>query len=232
MSNTRSESQIDQYLEFQGGSVANVPERPGLYAWYYRPTTITRQLTTDTLARFFMPESTVTTFVSQRYGMKIVSRAMGEMVFGSEEEPGPEAISAAFGVAEPFLKSFFRSRQFVHFCRPVYIGIAKNLYDRIYNQHFLSLVEYWDDSSRVSRFLSANSKATVQRVIDALDLQHSFALEARVRGIPSTDLMVAVLPTDNMPADIGSDDTTAESATRRGLERLLQLLSDPICGRR
>ncbi len=218
--------------EYQGGQVANIPERPGLYAWYYRPAYVSRELTVNTLTRFFAPESSVTTVVSQRYGMHLVSEAVGEVYFGSEQQSVREALTSAYEMAGPFMQWFFRSPQLVRFSRPVYIGIAKNLYERIYSQHFLSLAEYWDDKSRVSRYVSANSKASVQDVMDGLDIPHSFALEARVRGISTTDLMVSVLPTDDMPGTIGSDNSTSETSTRRSLERFLQLLSDPICGRR
>jgi hypothetical protein len=224
--------QTAECQEFQGSRIANIPECPGLYAWYYCPASVNRDLTIATFTRFFAPESKVTTIVNQRYGMYLVSNAMGEVCFGSDQQPISEALSSAFATAEPFMRWFFRSQKFVQFSRPVYIGIAKNLYDRVYSQHFLSLSEYWDDASRVSRFISANSQASVQNVMDSLDLPHSFALEARVRGISSTDLMVSVLPTDDMPVAIGSDSSSSESSTRRCLERFLQLLSDPICGRR
>ena len=220
------------YQEFQGSQVANIPERPGLYAWYYRPASISRDITVNTLSRFFTPESSVTTVVSQRYGMQLMAKAMGQVVFGADQEPVSEALTLAFDNAGPFMQWFFRSPQFVHFSRPVYIGIAKNLYSRVYGQHYLTLTEYWDDRSRVSRYISANTSASVQNVMDSLELNHSFALEARVRGISSTDLMVSVLPTDDMLDAIGSDSSAAETVTRRSLERFLQLLSDPICGRR
>ncbi len=221
-----------KYQEFQGSQVANIPDLPGLYAWYYRPASVNRQLTVNTLSRFFSPESSVRTVVTQRYGMQLISKAIGETFLGADEQPVGAAISSAFESAEPFMQWFFRSPQFVQFSRPVYIGIAKNLYSRVYGQHYISLTDYWDDESPVSRFISANDGASVQEVMDSLDLPHSFALEARVRGISSTDLMVSVLPTDDMPAAIGSDNSQSESTTRRSLERFLQLLSDPICGRR
>lgn len=221
-----------EYLEYQGTRVANVPERPGLYAWYYRPTTISREIALETFTKFFLPESSITTSVMHRYGVGMKIHGMGEIFVGADELPVEKAISEAFNRAEPFLDWFFRSPQFVHFCRPVYIGIARNLYDRVYNQHLCHLIDLWDDASRVSRYIAANSQATVQDVMDSLALPHSFALEARVRGIPSNNLMVSVLPTDTVPNDDGLDDPSEESKTRRALERLLQLLSDPICGRR
>ena len=169
-----------RYQEFQGSQVANIPDLPGLYAWYYRPAAVNRQITANTLARFFSPESAVKTVVTQRYGMQLVSKAVGEVLLGADEQPLSAAISAAFEISEPFLQWFFRSPQFVQFSRPVYIGIAKNLYNRVYSQHYLSLTEYWDAESRVSRFISAISDASVQDVMNSLDIQHSFALEARV----------------------------------------------------
>jgi hypothetical protein len=221
-----------QYQEYQGSQVANIPDLPGLYAWYYRPLSVKSQLMVKTLTRFFAPESRVTTVIKQRYGMQLISEAIGEIFIGADEQPANEALLSAFESAEPFIQWFFRSPTFVQFSRPVYIGIAKNLYNRVYAQHFVPLTEYWDDDSRVSRFISANPEASVQDVMNNLDLQHSFALEARVRGISSTDLMVSVLPTDNIPMAIGPDNLTSESLIRRSLERFLQLLSDPICGRR
>lgn len=220
------------YQEFQGSQVANVPDLPGLYAWYYRPATINRTATTSTLARFFSPETNVKTIISQRYGMQLSAQATGQVLLGSDEQPISAALASAFEEAEPFMEWFFRSPQFVQFSRPVYIGIARNLYDRVYAQHYLALTQYWDDKHRLSRFISANPDASVQEVMENLDMPHSFALEARVRGITSTDLMVSVLPTHDMPAAIGSDSSPSESSARRSLERFLQLLSDPICGRR
>lgn len=224
-------SQSD-YREFRGSRISYVPESPGLYAWYYRPLTINRESTVSTLSRFFTPESRVNTVVNQRYGIKLVSEGMGTLTLGSDNQPIMEAIENVFDDAEPFLRWFFSTPQFVQFSRPVYIGIAKNLYDRVYNQHFVSLTQYWDTSSSVSRFLSANEAGSVQQAMDSLDIPHSFALEARVRGMPSNDLMVSVLVTDEMP-NIGGDAASApETSTRRSLERFLQLLADPICGRR
>lgn len=221
-------------LEFQGARIAYVPDKPGLYAWYYRPTSIKRELTQGTLSRFLSSETRITTHIHQRYGVRVVGQTLGQTFVGAgtEQQTISAAVEEAFDAAEPFLDWFFRSDQFVHFCRPVYIGIAKNLYERVYSQHYLSLSELWQDTSQVSRFMSANIHTTVQNVMEQLDLPHSFALEARVRGISSKDLMVSVLVTDQMPAEIGSDTASSDSATRRALERLLQLLSDPICGRR
>lgn len=76
----------------------------------------------------------ITGFVNKQYGMTIVSEAMGEILVGPDEESGLSAISTAFENGAQFSKSFFRSRQFVHLCRPVYTGIVKNLRELIRNQ--------------------------------------------------------------------------------------------------
>lgn len=220
------------FQEFQGSRVSYVPDKPSLYAWYYRPTSIHRESTPVTLTRFLSSETRITTHVHQRYGIRTIGQSIGETFLGAEQQAVGAAVAEAFNEAEPFLDWFFRSEQFVHFCRPVYIGVARDLYERVYRQHYLSLTDYWDDTSQVSRFIAANSQTTVQNIMDRLDIPHSFALEARVRGISSKDLMVSVLETDEMPPGIGPDTPTSDSLTRRAFERLLQLLSDPICGRR
>jgi len=138
-------------MEFQGSRIANIPESPGLYACYYRPTSVRREFAVPTLVRFLSADAKVTTNIEQRYGVHIVGDTLGEIFLGSEKQAVKEAVAEAFDQAEPFLEWFFRSDQFVHFCRPVYIGIAKNLYDRVYNQHYLSLTQLWADSSSVSQ---------------------------------------------------------------------------------
>ncbi|WP_211109554.1 hypothetical protein [Azospirillum tabaci] len=224
---------MSTYTEYVGQRLTRIPARPGLYAWYYRPKSVDREAILRTLGRFFSSESQVNTTVTHRYGVKLIGSAQGEIVFGSEEESVPNAMKEAFDRAEPFLEWFFQSQEFVHFCRPIYIGIAKNLNDRVYKQHYVSLTEFWEDNSSVTRYMSVHPDASVQKVMDALELPHSFALEARVRGIPPMDLVVSILETDQMPESIGPDNiATNESKTRRALERLLQLLADPICGRR
>jgi hypothetical protein len=155
------------------------------------------------------------------------------MVLGADERSVSASISEAYDQAPHYFESLLNSDQFVYFCRPIYIGIAKNLRDRIYSQHYVSLIDYWDEDHRVGRFLKSHENATVQTVMEMLDLQHSFALEARVMGISPRDLLVSIFPTAQLPDSIGPDlETGSESSTRRALERLLQLLADPVCGRR
>lgn len=221
------------FIEYQGTRVTEIPEDPGLYAWYYRPATVSRDTVLRSLTRLLAVEPQITTVVNQRYGIRVISQSLGEIALGAEKQPVPDAVGEAFSRAEPFLEWFFHSAQFANFCRPIYIGIAKNLFERVYNQHYVALIDLWDPGSRVSKYMAANPNASVQQVMDRLGLPHSFALEARVLEISPRDLMVSALVTHKMPASVGPDgEPSSESSTRRALERLLQLLSDPICGRR
>lgn len=225
---------MEAFNEFQGHKITNIPNTSGVYSWYYKPLTITRVSLSNTLGQFLKSESRITTSIIQRYGVRVRAEGSGTTVLGSEEQSIPEALEQAFANGEEFLTWFFRSPHSVHFSRPIYIGIAKNLYDRVHNQHYVTLLDYWDQDHKVSKFISARPGAVVQEVMDELEVPHSFAIEARVKGIRPRDLMVAILETECMPLDIGPDleSSVNESGTRRSLERILQLLSDPICGRR
>ncbi len=127
---------------------------------------------------------------------------------------------------------FLSDDAFLTFSRPLYIGIAKSLNSRVYSQHYSDLVGYWDDSSEVHRFMSAEPNASVEQLAAALQLKRSFALEARARGIAAGDLIVYAYPTAEFVSAISEDGETDEEGMRRSLERVLHLLSDPICGRR
>jgi hypothetical protein len=220
-------------IELRGDRVIDAPDLAGLYAWYYRPIRSTRDGIIATWGRLLTTRPTISTRVTQRYGVRYISEGLGNVVLGSDERKVAEAIREALDHAPHYFESLLESDQFVHFCRPIYIGIAKSLRERIYSQHYLSLIDYWDEEQRVGRFLKSHPDATVQFVMERLDIPHSFALEARVMGISPRDLTVSIFPTPRIPATIGSDvDADSESTTRRALERLLQLLTEPVCGRR
>lgn len=226
--------QTPDLIEYPAQRVADVPEKSGLYAWYYRPVEGASRSGFSALPALLGGDTTITTEVRQRYGMKLVSAAPARLFLGADrEQSASQAVDDAVDAAGPFLEWFFKSGHFSRFCRPIYIGIARDLHERVYRQHYESLLKYWDDESSISQYMSVHPNAAVQDVMNRLDLPHSFALEARVRGISPRDLSVAVLVTDTMPSSVGPDDGFAsESGARRSLERFLQLLSDPICGRR
>jgi len=220
-------------IELRGDRVIDAPNEPGLYAWHYRPIRPNKDSLLATWGRLLATNPTISTRVTNRYGVRYVSEGYGNVVLGAEERSVSEVIKEAFEQAPHYLEALLESEQFLIFCRPIYIGIAKSLRERIYSQHYLTLIEYWDDENRVGRFLRSHEDATVQFVMERLDLPHSFALEARVMGISPRDLSVSIFPTPQIPESIGVDsDINAESSTRRALERLLQLLTEPVCGRR
>jgi hypothetical protein len=220
-------------IELRGDNVVEAPQRPGLYAWYYRPINPTKKNLMETLGRLLTTRPMVKTTVSQRYGIRYISETPASVVLGSDGINISNSISDAFEQASPYLMSLFQSNQFVYFYRPIYIGIAKNLRERIYSQHYTSLLDYWDEENSVSKFLKSNQSASVDDVMKQLDLPHTFALEARILGISPRDLLVCVFPTDLLPENIGPDsENDNDSKSRRSLERLLQLISDPVCGRR
>lgn len=220
-------------IELRGDRVIDTPESPGLYAWYYRPIRPSKDDVIETWTQLLSAQPTITTQVTQRYGIRYISEGAGNVVLGSNERSVSASIHEAFDCAPNYFLSLLESEQFVYFCRPIYIGIAKNLRERIYSQHYASLIDYWNEEHRVGRFLKLNKNATVQLVMDKLDLPHSFALEARVMGIMPRDLFVSIFTTNQLPDSIGPDtETCTNSSTRRALERILQLLADPVCGRR
>lgn len=229
------DSDVARHERYQGAQVSRIPSAPGLYAWYYRPMTADIHAATRVLAQFVDAPANIATTVQQRYGVRWVASSTLSPIFGSEAQTAEDVLREAASDASGFISWFLTSPALVAFTRPIYIGIAKNLYERVYNQHFRSLTEYWDVDSRVSRLLSATPNISVQSVMERLDLPHSFALEARVKGIPPRDLLVSIVVTDHLPAEIGSDlpaDSATEPTARRALERMLQLVADPICGRR
>lgn len=222
--------------EFQTGSqIARVPKISGLYAWYYRPLVVNDSKTVSkTLSSFLDSPGKISTEIQMRYGVRWVSNSFLDVVYGFKKQKTSEVIEEAVACAENFVLTFLKSNSVHFFTRPIYIGIAKNLYQRVYGQHYSYLDELWNDNSPVSKHLQVFPDATVQSTMEKLNLPHTFALEARVRKIPPRDLFVHIYPTNELPADIGPDTDNPESdtASRRALEKLLQLVADPICGRR
>jgi hypothetical protein len=219
-------------VQFQSSQVHRVPELSGLYAWHYKPLVIESQNLSQTISSFFDSPGAITNEIGLRYGMYMISESKLSIVYGSQQQSIAEVVHFAATNADQFLIDFFKSELAQVFTRPVYVGIARNLHKRI-NQHYNLLQDMWDDNSPVSRYMSAKPDSSVQEIMDKLSLQHSFSLEARVKKIPTRDLAVNIFTTNKLPSDIGSDDGTQdESVARRSLERLLQLIADPICGRR
>jgi len=222
-------------LRFQGGAqFTTIPEKAGLYAWYYRPRVIDPERTARILASVLSSAPEMETRIKLRYNMQWALNASLAPRYGTAGSSTVEEILAsAISRAGDVFRELFQGDVVVHFTRPLYIGIAQNLRTRIFDQHYRQLEEMWREESSVSRFLGRRESAAVQDVIDSLGLPHSFALEARVHGIPVRDLSVQIFPTE-LPVGIGPDvdDNSQAPEVRRAVEQLLQLMSDPILGRR
>jgi hypothetical protein len=209
--------------QFRASAISKVPHTTGLYAWYYKPCAFDQDSIKGTFTSILNNPIEVSNSIQMRYGMRYISTSQLSLVFGHKQQGISDVINEVIATAGEFLSNFFKSDAVQTFTRPIYIGIAKDLYSRVYDQHYCSLITMWEDASPVSKYLSINSDATVQGVMDNLGIRHSFALEARVRQIVPMDLIVHVYPTESLPKDIGPDvdDPQCESAARRALETLL-----------
>lgn len=225
----------NEQRQFQGGiQIARIPQISGLYAWHYKPLLVDTNTLTKTLISFVDNQGEIQTQINMRYGVRLIAESSLNMFYGSQNQSLSEIFSEAIQYGENFITHFFKSEAVQLFTRPIYIGIAKNLYTRVYQQHYLSLDQMWNDNSRISQYLTLHPDATVEKIINELDIPHSFALEARVRKIAHRDLIVNIFPTKDIPSEIGNDneDIKADTNYRRILEKVLQIMADPICGRR
>lgn len=220
-------------LQFQTGKeLIKVPKVPGLYAWYYKPLVINQQTVIQSISSFFEFPGRISTDVEMRYGVRLVANAYPTTVHGHNQESTEDVIEQALSSSGVFINELFKSNALEIFTKPLYIGMAKNLHKRVYLEHYQLLDELWDNQSSISTYLRLNPKTTVRDVMDNLDIHHSFALEARVRKIATRDLMVTVLPTNYPGSAQDDDDLSLDRTEQRALEKLLQIISDPVCGRR
>lgn len=210
---------------FQGSTVVNVPELPGIYAWYYRPLALGDR-GAQILGKLITSPSHVETEIAMRYGLKWQVESDADILYSTKQKPANEFLSKIVSGGGNLINSFIQDLMVPHFAKPLYIGIHKtNLRKRI-QQHRSSLTQLWQSDSLVSQYLEAYPDATVDNVIKdlnsnspGLNLKHSFALNARVKGLTPRDLVVYVYPIQN-------------TEELRNLEQILQFLTDPICGRR
>lgn len=230
------DSVVPKTAWFRANRCYDVPDVPGIYAWYYCPDTSSFHASAlaGVFAKLVEPPASVSVRARARYGVTYASESPMAVRYGTGDTTLEDVLREAIGSAgAPFLRHL--PKWLVpEFARPVYIGITRHLRERVYHQHFEPLVEYWEDSSQVSRFLSREPNATVQRVMNALGLRHSFALDARVRGLGWSDLRVHTLflPEGSVPAGGAMSSVTESDDLLRPVEQLLQILADPICGRR
>ena len=217
-------------VAYRGPKTFRAPEEPGIYAWYYCPAS-----SSDRAARSF-PER-LGRIIETRYRADLSLRLRYGLRLNLSDEAtvevnGRSARSLVEDCVErggEYFANFLRDTMTPVFARPLYVGITKNLRRRLYEEHYLGLCAYWEDNS-VETYLRAHEGATVDAVQAALGLLHSFALDARVRGVPPTDLVAYGYPTADLKQWIDEDDN--EENSDRIVEQVIQLLADPVCGRR
>lgn len=217
---------------FRGGRIAQAPKGPGIYAWYYKPRLADWGVISSQLTRLLDSHVQIETRASFRYGIQLRSSSPAKLYYQSERKEFGDSITDLSDSERKMVVRFLTDDTFLSFSRPLYIGIARSLSKRVYDQHYSTLVAYWDDASEVNRYMLAHPMATVEQLVAELQLKRSFALEARARGIAPGDLVVYAYHSSEFVDAINEDGEADEEEMRRSLERVLHLLADPICGRR
>lgn len=209
-----------------------MPKGPGIYAWYYKPRISDWSQIAAQLTRLLDSNVQFETTAILRYGMQLRCSADARVFYQADRQELGDTISNLSDAERKMVVSFLTDESFMLFSRPLYIGIARSLNKRVYDQHYLSLTNYWDDNSEVNRFLLSNPGATVEQVAATVQIKRSFALEARTRGLAPLDLVVYAFQTNQFTDNLTSSDDADEEDMRKSLEKVLHLLADPICGRR
>ena len=193
------------------------PEHPGIYAWYYRPQASGNNVP-DILGQLIKTPFRVKTEIAMRYRVIWTAEAEVEVLHGAERHPADQVVANIVTDGGELIKSLLQHAMVPYFATPLYIGISQNLSRRV-KEHYDSLTRFWETDAPVRSYLEQNPHAAVEEVMDQFDLNHSFPLNARVKGIAPSDLVVCVFPVE-------------VQEKRRNLEKILQILADPICGRR
>ena len=207
-------------LELLSSDIGSAPHQPGIYAWYYRPRTFGNR-EAETLGRLITKPSNVKTEIAMRYELTWETDSEVNVLHGGKRkrQPANKVISDSIIHGGDLIKSFLQNSMVPYFATPLYIGIDnKNLCRRI-KEHYDLLSQFWEPDGSISKYLEEHPDANVQEVLKQFDLKHSFAINARVKGIAPRDLVVCICPID-------------PQGKLRDLERILQILVDPICGRK
>lgn len=211
------------------------PDVPGLYGWYYAPTFTNEAEFTKRIAALCISAGPIEGRVTIDYGVSLLYRSIAQPRYCGESEH--VLINEALRNHLPAVRNAFENFLVPFFTRPIYIGMAKSLRNRLYADHYKGLVDHWEPTHPVSVFLASydgaeNSHVLVNAVMAKFSLSHSFALEARVRGFSPRDLRAFFIETSDFePAAKAGLTEEQGRATRRTVERLFQLISLPICGR-
>lgn len=202
--------------EFQGSNIVDTPELPGIYAWYYKPRLLgDREV--EILVKLITNPCSVKTEIAMRYNLVWATDSDASVLYGKERNSINKVIAELINDGGDLTRHFIQKFMAPHFAKPLYIGISDNLSTRV-KSHYNSLTQLWDSDARVSRYLAGHPNADVEEVLEQLGLDHTFAIDARVKGIVPRDLVVCVCLVET-PVEL------------RNLEQVLQILADPICGR-
>jgi len=216
----------------RGQKISQAPSTGGIYSWYYKPRLDDQEDVVRQLESIFQFNSKIETKTYLRYGMYLYGATECTVKLGSRIQPIKEIINELENLEKSILLSFLHDERAITFSRPLYIGVAKNLRKRIYDQHYTDLLGFWSQESPVSKYLNAHPNANVESVMKDLSLPHSFALEARVRNISPNDLSVYFFELETLPEYITENEPFDSELPARAIERILQLLADPVCGRK
>ena len=202
--------------EFQGSNIIDTPELPGIYAWYYKPRLLgDREV--EILVKLITNPCSVKTEIAMRYNLVWATDSDASVLYGKERNSINKVVAELINDGGDLTRHFIQKFMAPHFAKPLYIGISDNLSTRV-KSHYNSLTQLWDSDARVSRYLAGHPNADVEEVLEQLGLDHTFAIDARVKGIVPRDLVVCVCLVET-PVEL------------RNLEQVLQILADPICGR-
>ena len=203
--------------EFQGSEIVETPAQPGIYAWYYRPQAAGNNVP-DILGQLIKTPFRVKTEIAMRYRVIWTAESEVDVLHGAERQPADRVVANTVTDGGELIKSLLQHAMVPYFATPLYIGISRNLSRRV-KEHYDSLTQFWETDAPVNSYLEQNPHAAVEDVLDQFNLNHSFPLNARVKGIAPNDLVVCVFPVE-------------DQEKLRDLEQILQILADPICGRR
>jgi hypothetical protein len=211
------------------------PETPGIYGWYYVPKFTDEAEFASKLSALCMSAGSMEGRVRIDYGVSLNYEA--QVVPRYERRGELDLISEALNKNLPAMRGAFENFLVPFFTRPIYIGMAKNLKQRLYNDHYKEMLGHWEPRSPVSMFLQTYNRAatphlSVDDLMTKLSLTHSFALDARVRGFPPRELKAYFIETNEFEPGASEKLTDEEERmTRRTIERLFQLICLPVCGR-
>lgn len=217
--------------QYRFNEIANAPDVPGVYSWYYRIELTDRDIavciaeveaTPDEAAR----EALIETFLDRRlfryykeepYTVEL-SGALKPRYAGRVEHIAEISQSLCKRVAEAPARLQDIKAALIHtvprFASPIYIGVAKKLRSRLM-QH-VRLIEALQQHKAVAIGLGSPYESSEEEESD-----HKFAFEVTMlRDFATSSLVVNTL-------ELSIDD-----AIRYDLENILNRINYPLCGRK